>query len=117
MSLHSTPRRLLMPVLLCLALAACGKTPGDETATDTPTSASLAVSLSKVTPREIERTVIASGPVTAWEEMQLGVEVSGLRVTSLNVRLFLSSACRCFDAVAISSAATHSPRSLRACFS
>ena len=85
MSLHSTPRRLLMPVLLCLALAACGKTPGDETAAYTPTSASLAVSLSKVTPREIERTVIASGPVTAWEEMQLGVEVSGLRVTSLHV--------------------------------
>lgn len=70
-------------VVLSLSLAACSK---DKT-TDTPeaSAASLAVSLTPATERQIERTVIASGPVSAWEEMQLGVEISGVRVTALNV--------------------------------
>lgn len=83
MSLHPAPRHLLL--LLCLVLAACGKSPGEESTSADAPAASLAVSLVKVQPRTIERTVIASGPVTAWEEMQLGVEVSGLRVTTLHV--------------------------------
>ena len=33
----------------------------------------------------LERGLVASGPVTPWEEMQLGVELSGLRVTALHV--------------------------------
>ena len=48
-------------------------------------AASLAVTLVAAAQRPIERNLIASGPVTAWEEMQLGVELSGLRVTALNV--------------------------------
>ena len=49
------------------------------------TSASMAVTLAKAQTRNIERSIIASGPVSPWEEMQLGVELSGVRVTSLNV--------------------------------
>lgn len=77
--------RLFRPILLItlsLALTACGKKPADDSAAP---AASLAVSLTKVQARQIERTVIASGPVSAWEEMQLGVEISGVRVTSLAV--------------------------------
>ena len=48
-------------------------------------SASMAVTLVKAQTRNIERSIIASGPVSPWEEMQLGVELSGVRVTSLNV--------------------------------
>jgi RND family efflux transporter MFP subunit len=56
----------------------------DETAA-AAAAASLAVTLAPVQLRRIERGVVASGPVSAWEEMQLGVEVSGLRVTALHV--------------------------------
>jgi len=75
-------------VLLILAVAgvltACGKSPmtGAEDA-----SASLAVSLAQAVERPLDRSVIASGPVSAWEEMQLGVELSGQRVTALKVEV------------------------------
>ena len=68
-------------VVFCLALAACGKPDTDDAATP----ASMAVSLARAESRMIERSVIASGPVSAWEEMQLGVELSGVRVTALHV--------------------------------
>jgi RND family efflux transporter MFP subunit len=66
-----------------LALAACGKQP-EAPADASGSTASLAVTLTHAEPRRIERSVVASGPVTAWEEMQLGVELSGVRVTSLH---------------------------------
>ena len=52
---------------------------------DAPVAASLAVTLVKAQSQQIERAVLASGPVAPWEEMQLGVELSGIRVTALNV--------------------------------
>ncbi|MFS8137621.1 MAG: efflux RND transporter periplasmic adaptor subunit [Thermomonas sp.] len=79
--------RFLFIALSCLAIVACGKKAdptASATATDTQ-AASLAVTLAHAEQRPIERSVIASGPVAAWEEMQLGVEVSGMRVTALNV--------------------------------
>jgi RND family efflux transporter MFP subunit len=88
------PRSLVRLVLLCLLLpllAACGDKTDDASATTTaPDGAAvaptgLAVTLAPVQSRRIERGVIASGPVSAWEEMQLGVELSGLRVTALHV--------------------------------
>jgi RND family efflux transporter MFP subunit len=73
-------------IALCLALAACGQdTPADAAGPDGDAAASLAVSLAPAAMQRLERTVIASGPVSAWEEMQLGVEISGVRVTALNV--------------------------------
>ena len=71
-----------LSVMLVVATAACSK---DEKADDhTPTGA-MAVTVVPATSRQIQRSVLVSGPVAAWEEMQLGVEVSGLRVTALNV--------------------------------
>ena len=80
------PTRSIVLALLLLAIAGCAKQAetGGEDAVAGP-SASLAVTLAKAGQRTIERSLIASGPVTAWEEMQLGVELSGLRVTALNV--------------------------------
>lgn len=71
---------LLAAVAMTLALSACGK--------DDPTGvapSTLAVTLATAEQRPIQRSVIASGPVSAFEEMQLGVEISGARVTALNV--------------------------------
>ncbi|KGM57093.1 RND transporter [Lysobacter arseniciresistens ZS79] len=77
-------RRWLSLACLCLALAACG---GDDAADDAATEASagMAVTTAPVTRRELASGVTASGPITAVEEMQLGVELSGLRVTAVNV--------------------------------
>lgn len=68
--------------MLCALLVACGGDGEQAAAASTP---ALAVTVAPAQVREIERTVAMSGPVTAWEEMQLGVEVGGLRVTELHV--------------------------------
>lgn len=75
--------RAILPLLACVALAACGGKDEAPAGTARP-AASLAVQVVPAREREIQRAVIASGPVAAWEEMQLGVEVSGLRVTALH---------------------------------
>jgi RND family efflux transporter MFP subunit len=69
---------------LCLALGACG---GDEAADEAAADANagMAVTTAPVVRRELASGVTASGPITPVEEMQLGVELSGLRVTSVNV--------------------------------
>jgi RND family efflux transporter MFP subunit len=83
--------RLVHLCLLLPFLAACGDKADDAGAPTaapdgaTAAPAGLAVTLAPVQSRRIERGVIASGPVSAWEEMQLGVELSGLRVTALHV--------------------------------
>lgn len=63
-------------------LAACGG--GSE---DKPVegSSALAVALTPVRTYPLARSVIVSGPVSPYEEMQLGVELSGQRITRLNV--------------------------------
>jgi RND family efflux transporter MFP subunit len=66
-----------------LVLVGCGK-PAEAPASAAGSTASLAVTLARAEPRRIERSVVASGPVAAWEEMQLGVELSGVRVTALH---------------------------------
>ena len=68
---------------LALLLAACG---GKEEAVPADAAgAALAVSLAPVEVRTLDHAVLASGPVAPWEEMLLGVELSGSRVTALNV--------------------------------
>lgn len=63
-------------------LAACGNKE-DEAAAE-PSSA-LTVALTPVQTYALARSVTVSGPVSPYEEMQLGVELSGQRVTALNV--------------------------------
>lgn len=75
--------RIALAVALALLLPACGGG-ADEKAAPQSTPA-LAVSVVPAQVREIERAIAVSGPVAPVEEMQLGVEVSGLRVTGLYV--------------------------------
>lgn len=82
----ASPRaKLALFTLMALGLAGCGSSdkPADDAAA--PVAASLAVTLVKAEARTVERKIQTSGPVAAWEEMQLGVELSGVRVTRLNV--------------------------------
>jgi len=79
-----THRFLLLALGASLVLAGCGESKDEPAAAD-PSSAALAVSLAPVEARSIDRVVVAAGPVAPWEEMLLGVELSGLRVTALNV--------------------------------
>lgn len=81
--LSVAPRHVAgLALLAALTLAACKK--DDAEAAPIATSAQ-AVSTTPVMQRELARGVTVSGPVAPVEEMQLGVEVSGLRVTALNV--------------------------------
>ena len=63
-------------------LAACG---GKEEEQPAEASSALTVALVPVQSYPLARRVVVSGPVSAYEEMQLGVELSGQRVTALNV--------------------------------
>ena len=74
-----SPRVLALAGLL--ALSAC--------ADEAPPEAvpSLTVSLAVPTSREVVREVVASGAVAAWEEVSVGVELSGLRVASVDVEV------------------------------
>ena len=74
--------RIALVFALVPLLPACGGGGPDETPQATP---AMAVAVAPAQVREIERAVVVSGPVAAWEEMQLGVELSGLRVTRLDV--------------------------------
>jgi RND family efflux transporter MFP subunit len=79
----SGPIRTCLLVAAVLA-AACQREAAQETAPGRSDSA-LAVSVAAPRTRELARAITVAGPVAAVEEMQLGVEVSGLRVTSLDV--------------------------------
>lgn len=77
------PSPVVLLACLGLLLTACGKPDASKPADNA--ASTLAVTLARAQPRAIERTVVVSGPVAAWEEMQLGVEISGARVTALHV--------------------------------
>ncbi|MDO5505772.1 MAG: efflux RND transporter periplasmic adaptor subunit [Pseudoxanthomonas suwonensis] len=73
-------RALLLGALLLPLLVACK---GDAEA-EAP-KAALAVAVAPVEMRELASGITVSGPASPVEAMQLGVEVSGLRVTALPV--------------------------------
>ena len=75
--------RFQLPATLVLlaCLAACSDSDVPEA---TP---SLTVTLAVPEQREVVREVVASGAVAAWEEVSVGVELSGLRVASVEVEV------------------------------
>ncbi|MET0290452.1 MAG: efflux RND transporter periplasmic adaptor subunit [Pseudoxanthomonas sp.] len=77
------PRRWLVLAGLVLGLSACGGQAPGEGPEATPST--LAVTLAPAQTRQVQRSVVVAGPVSAVEEMQLGVEITGVRVTALNV--------------------------------
>lgn len=81
----SAKRTPLFLISLALLGACAGKEDAAEATPPAAAPASLAVTLVQAEARPIQRSIVASGPVAPWEEMQLGVEVSGLRVTALHV--------------------------------
>ena len=82
----ATVWRISAIAVSCLLLAACSKKQADAAPADARASA-LAVTVVPARMHEVERSIAVSGPVAAREEMQLGVEVSGLRVIGLYVEV------------------------------
>jgi RND family efflux transporter MFP subunit len=76
--------RLFVSVGLAIFLAACGsaKTP----ASTTPAAGLVVTTVAPVT-REVARSIAVSGSVSAWQEMSLGVELTGNRVTEVLVEV------------------------------
>ncbi|GAB1406578.1 efflux RND transporter periplasmic adaptor subunit [Thermomonas brevis] len=83
MAARIRPVLLLLPALL--ALSACKPDTEADANEAVPASAAQAVAAASVMRREMASVVTVSGPVSAVEEMQLGVELSGQRVTALRV--------------------------------
>ena len=75
-------RTVLLGLCLAVTTTACSK---QEAAENAPASAAMAVNVAAAQRQDIARSVLVSGPVAAWEDMQLGVELTGLRVTALHV--------------------------------
>jgi RND family efflux transporter MFP subunit len=85
-SVRFGPRVLMRAALgsALLLLSACGSRGGD--AAGAP-SASLTVTTGAAETRRIALDVVASGSVAAWQEMSLGVELSGVRVERVLVEV------------------------------
>ncbi|WP_246193175.1 efflux RND transporter periplasmic adaptor subunit [Pseudoxanthomonas yeongjuensis] len=71
-------------MVVAVSLSACGAG-SDEEEKKAEGASSLTVALVTAQSQPMARSVLVSGPVSAYEEMQLGVELSGQRVTALNV--------------------------------
>lgn len=67
-------------VLVAASLVGC-----DRSASEAPAASSLTVTVATPVTRRITREVAASGSVAPWQEMILGVEVTGLRVAKVLV--------------------------------
>lgn len=81
--LRTACTRLWLAATLVWLLSACNPKPAEQAASAPGTA--QAVSVTRPQMREMTRQITVSGPVSAVEEMQLGVELSGLRVTALHV--------------------------------
>ena len=64
-----------------LTVAACSR----SWTTAAPPTASMTVTVAEAARRSVQREVVASGSVAAWQEMSLGVELSGLRIADVRV--------------------------------
>ncbi len=78
----SAGARLRAMLLSATLLAACGAEPPPPAATP-----SLTISAAQTVTRPLERVLVASGSVAAWQEMSLGVELAGVRVEAVLVEV------------------------------
>ena len=69
-------------VLVTMLLAACGKAPAPA-----PAAASMTVTAGTLEQIALDRMIDSAGSVAAWEEMSLGVELSGVRVAEVLVEV------------------------------
>ncbi|MBU6377754.1 MAG: efflux RND transporter periplasmic adaptor subunit [Gammaproteobacteria bacterium] len=78
-----TPKFFGLTVLVAgsLMLAGCSRGGGEPP----PAASSLTVTLIAAERRAIDREIVASGSVAAWQEMSLGVELAGIRVANVLV--------------------------------
>ena len=78
--------RVVLLSLCAAALVACGS---DEVTAPESAAVPASLSVSVVTPQpgQMSQRVPAAGSVTAWEEMALGVEISGQRVEAVLVEV------------------------------
>lgn len=82
-SRHRYSTRLLLGILSAALLAACGARGGSA-----PTAApSMTVTVGVPLAKKIAVEIVASGSVAAWQEMSLGVELSGVRVSQVLVEV------------------------------
>lgn len=65
-------------------LAACGSSSSPSTG---PPAASLVVTSVAPVSRELDQSIAVSGSVSAWQEMSLGVELTGIRATEVLVEV------------------------------
>ena len=79
------PRFRSLLALPCLLLIACSGESETPPPTDPP--ASLTVSVAAPVQQALPQRITASGSVAAWEEMSLGVELSGQRVAEVLVEV------------------------------
>src|SRR5688500_7510264 len=76
-------RVVVVSSLLCVLLAACAAEPQ----TAAPAAPSLSVSVATPTRASLPRRIPASGSIAAWEEVVLGVELSGQRIARIHVEV------------------------------
>jgi RND family efflux transporter MFP subunit len=76
--------RLLSGAVFVALVAACGS--AEPPSTGLP-AASLVVTTVAPVSRELERSIAVSGSVSAWQEMSLGVELTGIRATEVLVEV------------------------------
>ena len=74
-------------VAVVLLLSACGGQSESPSSTPATGAAALAVELTQVVQAPLARSVTVSGAVAAWQDMQLGVELSGLRIAEVQVEV------------------------------
>jgi RND family efflux transporter MFP subunit len=78
------PQARIICVLAAGLLAGCGGAPNPETIGPKP---SLVVTTVSPINQQMERTIAVSGSVAAWQEMFLGVELTGIRVAEVLVEV------------------------------
>lgn len=76
--------RLFAGAALTVLIAACGSA---ESPSSAAVTASLVVTTVAPVNREIDRSIAVSGSVSAWQEMSLGVELTGIRATEVLVEV------------------------------